>query len=102
MQLRRDILKKYLDSLANDSSFITYAFSLEDKFGSNGIVGCLILKVEDSKTLLLDTFVMSCRVFNKTEYFIFDMIKIYLKSKIRLLVVNGLKLKKFVDRRILF
>ena len=72
--------EKYLDSLANDSSFITYAFSLEDKFGSNGIVGCLILKVEDSKTLFLDTFVMSCRVFNrKLEYFIFDMINLFKK-----------------------
>ena len=88
--------EKYLDSLANDSSFITYAFSLEDKFGSNGIVGCLILKVEDSKTLFLDTFVMSCRVFNrKLEYFIFDMIKTYLKSKdYDFLVVKWIKTKK--------
>ena len=64
-----------LNKLLNDSNFICYAFNLNDKFGSNGIVSSVLLKKTANKTLSIHSWVMSCRVFSRTlEYFIFNFI----------------------------
>lgn len=50
-------------SMADD--FFTFAFTLEDKFGDNGLVCVSILKKEKEKSLFIDTWLMSCRVLNR-------------------------------------
>jgi FkbH-like protein len=43
----------------------TFSFSLEDKFGDNGIIGVIILKSEPERILFIDSWLMSCRVLNR-------------------------------------
>jgi len=61
-----------LDKIAFDNRFITLFATLDDKFGTNGIVSALIGEIiEDSLHICL--WVMSCRVFKRDlELAIFD------------------------------
>ncbi len=61
--------------LSVNRSFINLAFSLKDKFGHYGIISVVILKKENNSTLFIDTWIMSCRVLNRTmENFIMNII----------------------------
>lgn len=42
-----------------------FAFTLEDKFGDNGLIAVVILQEKESKTLFIDTWFMSCRVLKR-------------------------------------
>lgn len=42
-----------------------FAFTLEDKFGDNGLIAVVILKQHDQQTLFVDTWFMSCRVLKR-------------------------------------
>lgn len=42
-----------------------FAFTLEDKFGDNGLIAVVILQEKDSETLFIDTWFMSCRVLKR-------------------------------------
>ncbi len=42
-----------------------FAFSLEDKFGDNGLIAVVILQERDADTLFIDTWFMSCRVLKR-------------------------------------
>ena len=70
--------------------------NLKDKFGSHGIVGLVILYIINDATLFIDTFCMSCRVFNRGfEYFIIDHIKsIMAKKDYKNLVVEWIPTEK--------
>jgi FkbH-like protein len=48
-----------------DPSFFTLSFNLADKYGDYGLVSLMILQKIDEKSLFIDTWVMSCRVFNR-------------------------------------
>lgn len=51
---------------------ITLCADLQDKFGDNGIVSCLMGKIKDDE-LHIDLWIMSCRVFKRNlEYAVFD------------------------------
>ena len=54
-----------IESLANDSNVIDLSFTLEDKFGDNGLIAVIIMKPLDKKTLFVDTWFMSCRVLKR-------------------------------------
>lgn len=54
-----------IEALANDSSVIDLSFSLEDKFGDNGLIAVIIMKPMDKETLFVDTWFMSCRVLKR-------------------------------------
>ena len=54
-----------IQKLADDHGYICFAFHLEDKFGDNGLVCVIILRIEDSETLFVDTWLMSCRVLKR-------------------------------------
>ncbi|MEJ7586594.1 MAG: HAD-IIIC family phosphatase [Ferruginibacter sp.] len=43
----------------------SFSFTLEDKFGDNGIICVIILKKENTTTLFIDTWFMSCRVLKR-------------------------------------
>lgn len=54
-----------IEALANDSSVIDLSFTLEDKFGDNGLIAVIIMKPKDKETLFVDTWFMSCRVLKR-------------------------------------
>lgn len=54
-----------IKALSENSDSICMAFSLEDKFGDNGLIAVVIMKKEDSETLFIDTWFMSCRVLKR-------------------------------------
>ena len=55
-----------IEALATDKNFFTFSFTLEDKFGDNGLIGVIILKKENDSTLFIDSWLMSCRVLKRT------------------------------------
>jgi FkbH-like protein len=52
-------------ALAADPKVIDLSFTLEDKFGDNGLIAVVIMKEQDSDTLFVDTWFMSCRVLKR-------------------------------------
>ena len=54
-----------IEALANDPAVIDLSFTLEDKFGDNGLVAVVIMKALDEETLFVDTWFMSCRVLKR-------------------------------------
>ena len=54
-----------IESLSNDSNVIDLSFTLEDKFGDNGLIAVVIMKPLDNETLFVDTWFMSCRVLKR-------------------------------------
>lgn len=52
-------------AIANDSDSIDLSFTLEDKFGDNGLIAVIIMKKQDEETLFVDTWFMSCRVLKR-------------------------------------
>jgi len=51
--------------IAQSDSHLTLSFTLEDKFGDNGLICAIILEKKNNKTLFIDTWFMSCRVLKR-------------------------------------
>ena len=54
-----------IEAFANDPKIIDLSFTLEDKFGDNGLIAVIIMKPLDAETLFVDTWFMSCRVLKR-------------------------------------
>lgn len=54
-----------IEAFSNDPCVIDLSFTLEDKFGDNGLIAVVIMKPLDKKTLFVDTWFMSCRVLKR-------------------------------------
>ncbi len=54
-----------IEALANDPNVIDLSFTLEDKFGDNGLIAAVIMKPLDKEILFVDTWFMSCRVLKR-------------------------------------
>ena len=54
-----------IEAFANDSNVIDLSFTLEDKFGDNGLIAVVIMTPLDKETLFVDTWFMSCRVLKR-------------------------------------
>ena len=54
-----------IEALVNDQNVIDLSFTLEDKFGDNGLIAVVIMKPLDKETLFVDTWFMSCRVLKR-------------------------------------
>jgi len=54
-----------IEAFANDPKVIDLSFTLEDKFGDNGLIAVVIMKPLDKETLFVDTWFMSCRVLKR-------------------------------------
>lgn len=52
-------------AIAEDPNCIDLSFTLEDKFGDNGLIAVIIMKKLDEETLFVDTWFMSCRVLKR-------------------------------------
>ena len=60
---RRYTENETLDLMKNNDRMVL-SLKLNDRFGSNGIVGVLIVKIKDDSSYI-DTFLMSCRVIGR-------------------------------------
>lgn len=54
-----------ITAIEDDSEQQGFSFSLEDKFGDNGLIAVVILQKKDRETLFIDTWFMSCRVLKR-------------------------------------
>ncbi len=54
-----------IEALAQDPDVIDLSFTLEDKFGDNGLIAVIIMRKQDAETLFVDTWLMSCRVLKR-------------------------------------
>lgn len=64
-----------IEKLGLSEDYFTFAFTLEDKFGDNGLICVIILQKQDAKTAFINTWFMSCRVLKRTmENFVLNTI----------------------------
>ena len=62
--------------------YFTFAFTLKDKFGDNGLICAVILQQENSEVLFINAWFMSCRVLKRgMESFVLDIIVDFAKLK---------------------
>lgn len=52
-------------ALGASDKHVCLSFTLEDKFGDNGLICVIIMEKQDAKTLFVDTWFMSCRVLKR-------------------------------------
>lgn len=61
--------KRYTDDeiaqMANSDDFETISFTLRDRFGDSGLVGIIIMKRTSSRSMFIDTWIVSCRVLKR-------------------------------------
>jgi FkbH-like protein len=64
-----------IEKIAADPNYITLSFTLNDKYGENGLISIVILEKKNSTTLFIDSWIMSCRVLKRgMENFILNKI----------------------------
>ena len=72
----------FIRNILNDPNYYSFCFGLFDNFGSHGIVAFVILQKQRGNAVFIDTFLMSCRVFERgLEYFAMDFIRLFLTKK---------------------
>lgn len=55
-----------ITSIERSCDFATFSFTLEDKYGDNGLICVVIMKtLPEEQTLFIDTWFMSCRVLKR-------------------------------------
>lgn len=60
----------------------TFSFTLEDKYGDNGLICAVILEEQQPKELFIDTWFISCRVLKRgMENFVLNTIVDYARNK---------------------
>lgn len=70
-----------LFSIEESDDYITFSFTLQDKFGDNGLIAVVIMKKEDKYTLFIDSWFMSCRVLKRgMEYFTLNTLVDYAQN----------------------
>ena len=70
-----------ITAIENDPKQKGFAYTLEDKFGDNGLIAVVILQEKDTETLFIDTWFMSCRVLKRgMENFTLNTIVEYAKA----------------------
>lgn len=70
-----------IELLALSAHYCTFAFTLQDKFGDNGLICAIILRKENTQYLFIDTWFMSCRVLKRgMENFVLNTIATFAKN----------------------
>ncbi|MNF48069.1 hypothetical protein D3C84_292920 [compost metagenome] len=70
-----------IERLIVDEESFTFSFTLEDKFGDNGLICAIILQQENSDVLFIDTWFMSCRVLKRgMENFVLNTVADFAKE----------------------
>jgi FkbH-like protein len=71
-----------IERISQSKDYFTFAYTLEDKWGDNGLICVIILKKEDDRTLFIETWFMSCRVLKRgMENFVLNTIVDLAKEK---------------------
>jgi FkbH-like protein len=71
-----------IEKLIMTEDCFTFAFTLEDKFGDNGLICVVILKHFNKSTLFIDSWLMSCRVLKRgMENFVLNTISSFANEK---------------------
>ena len=71
-----------IEALALSENHFTFAFTLEDKFGDNGLICVVILQKENPQTVFINTWLMSCRVLKRgMENFVLNTLVSFAKEK---------------------
>lgn len=71
-----------IEKIGTDENYASFSFTLEDKFGDNGLICVIVLKKENSSTLFIETWLMSCRVLKRgMENFVLNTIAGFAKQK---------------------
>lgn len=70
-----------ITALGASDKHVCLSFTLEDKFGDNGLICVIIMEKRDAKTLFVDTWFMSCRVLKRgMEIFTLNTMVEYAKA----------------------
>ena len=70
-----------IEAVGDDENYWSFAFTLEDKFGDNGLICVVILKKENESTIFIETWLMSCRVLKRgMENFVLNTIVQFAKQ----------------------
>jgi FkbH-like protein len=71
-----------IEAIASDKNYSSFSFTLEDKFGDNGLICVVILKKENESIIFIETWLMSCRVLKRgMENFVLNTIVHFAKQK---------------------
>src|SRR5664280_1968265 len=63
-----------ISAIAGSGDYITFDFTLEDKYGDYGLISVIILK-KQTDSLFIDTWIMSCRVLKRgMEKFVLNQV----------------------------
>lgn len=54
-----------IENLMSSDDHYTISFTLEDKYGDNGLICVIVLEKKNEETLFIDTWLMSCRVLKR-------------------------------------
>lgn len=54
-----------VENMISSDKHYTLSFTLEDKYGDNGLICVVVLEKETPETLFIDTWLMSCRVLKR-------------------------------------
>jgi FkbH-like protein len=67
--------------MADAKDIFPFSFTMEDKFGDNGLICVVILQKENLETLFIDSWLMSCRVLKRgMEQFVLNTIAGFAKE----------------------
>lgn len=70
-----------IENLAKSNEYATFAFTLEDKFGDNGLIAVVVLKKNSETDLFIESWFMSCRVLKRgMENFMLNTLVAYSKN----------------------
>lgn len=71
-----------INLISTANNIFSFSFTLEDKFGDNGMICIIILHVENNNTLFIDTWLMSCRVLKRgMEDFVLNYLVNFAKER---------------------
>jgi FkbH-like protein len=71
-----------IEKMSASPGVFTFSFTLEDKFGKNGMICLVVLKKESTDSLFIDNWLMSCRVLKRgMEVFTLNTIACYAREK---------------------
>lgn len=70
-----------IETIGNNINYAGFSFTLEDKFGDNGLICVIVLKRETSSNFFIETWLMSCRVLKRgMENFVLNTIVSFAKQ----------------------
>jgi len=70
-----------VNRISSSEDYMTLSFTLEDKFGDNGLICAVILKKSENKSLFIDTWLMSCRVLKRgMEHYVLNTLVLLAKK----------------------